>query len=109
MLTEVESHQVPRGMTRLTMISGWNIPFTWFLVVLGLPISLVLVNKNVFWLGLIPVLTILARRASDDKDNNPRVTWLALMSGFTFAERSKDGTDTVDASTPGNGMGLLHD
>lgn len=105
----VESHRVPRGMTRQTMLSGWNFPLTWLLPVIGLPTVIAFANRNVFWLLLIPFFTLLARRLADDRDNNPRLAWLSVVSGSVFATRER-GVEAVHALEPdADCLGLLHD
>ena len=108
-MIKVESHRIPRGMTRMTNISGWNFPVVWLPIVLGFPCVLAFAQKNVFWMALILPCAMLARRLADDTDNNPRLMWLAIISGSKFARRLQ-GVEVVHPLLPtDDAMGVLHD
>jgi hypothetical protein len=79
------AHKVPRGMNRATMVGGFNIPLIWFPVVIGVPVMLAMVERNIFYAFAMPFLIKLARQMSDDSDRSFRRSWLRLTSGSTFA------------------------
>lgn len=96
-------------MTRASVASGWNIPIVWLVPVIGIPVLLTSVMINPLWLALILPLLWIARRLSDDPDGGPRVSWIALSSGSTWATR-KDGVEKVHPLEPTDiGLGVLHD
>jgi len=109
MIAEVTRHKVPRGMTRQTVLAGWNFPLLWLAPVLGIPKIIAFVEKNLFWLLLLPFFVMIARRLADDRDNNPRLAWLRLVSGSMFCAR-ENGVEVVHPLVPSNdNLGLLHD
>ena len=84
------------GATRPAVIKGLNVPFWFVLPIVGLPMVLVSLTQNPFWLLLIVVLTALGRWIVATDHNRPRVMRLALLSGALFADRQRWGGDSVD-------------
>jgi len=84
------------GATRPAVIRGLNVPFWFILPIIGLPMIIVSVTRNPFWLLMIVVLTGLGRCAVSRDHNQPRVLYLALISGALFADRRRWGGDSVD-------------
>ena len=84
------------GATRPAVIRGLNVPFWFILPIIGLPMIIVSVTRNPFWLLMIVALTILGRWLVSRDHNRPRVLFLALISGAMFADRRRWGGDSVD-------------
>jgi type IV secretory pathway VirB3-like protein len=84
------------GATRPAVIRGLNVPFWFVLPIIGIPMIIVSVTRNPFWLLLIFALTLLGRWVVSRDHNRPRVLYLALISGASFADRRHWGGDSVD-------------
>ena len=84
------------GATRPAVIRGLNVPFWFILPIIGMPMVIVAVTGNPFWLLLIVALTALGRWIVARDHNRPRVLFLALISGALFADRRRWGGDSVD-------------
>ena len=84
------------GATRPAIIKGLNVPFWFVLPIIGVPMVIVAVTRNPFWLLLILALTALGRWVVARDHNRPRVLFLALISGALFADRRRWGGDSVD-------------
>ena len=84
------------GATRPAVIRGLNVPFWFVLPIIGLPMIIVSITRNPFWLLLIVALTGLGRWLVSRDHNRPRVLYLALISGAMFADRRRWGGDSVD-------------
>ena len=84
------------GATRPAVMKALGIPFWFILPVVGIPLILVLLTFNPFWLLLIAVLTGLSKWLVAADHNRPRVMLLALLSGATFGDRARWGGDTTD-------------
>lgn len=88
------------GATRPATIKALGIPYLFVLPVMGLPILLVVVTANPFWLLLIAVLTGFARLLVARDHNRLRVLRLAIQSGAAFGDRSRWGGVTADPLGP---------
>ena len=84
------------GATRPAVIKGLNVPFWFVLPIIGIPMVIVAVTHNPFWLLLIFALTALGRVVVARDHNRPRVLFLALISGAMFADRRRWGGFSVD-------------
>jgi type IV secretory pathway VirB3-like protein len=100
-MTDLSGESVPWdglsvGATRPAMIKGLNVPFWFVLPIVGLPLIVMAMTRNPFWLLLIIALTVLGRWLVSHDHNQPRVLYLALISGALFAERARWGGDSAD-------------
>jgi type IV secretory pathway VirB3-like protein len=84
------------GATRPAVIKGLNVPFWFVLPIVGIPLVIMAVTRNPFWLLMIVALTVLGRWFVSRDHNQPRVFYLALFSGGMFADRGRWGGDSVD-------------
>ncbi len=84
------------GATRPAVIRGLNVPFWFVLPIVGLPMIIVSITRNPFWLLMIVALTGLGRWLVSRDHNRPRVLYLALISGAMFADRRRWGGDSAD-------------
>ena len=84
------------GATRPAVIKGLNVPFWFVLPIVGIPLVIMAVTRNPFWLLMIVALTVLGRWLVSRDHNRPRVLYLALISGAMFADRGRWGGDSVD-------------
>ena len=84
------------GATRPAVIRGLNVPFWFVLPIVGLPMVIVSITRNPFWLLMIVALTGLGRWLVSRDHNRPRVLYLALISGAMFADRRRWGGDSAD-------------
>lgn len=84
------------GATRPAVIRGLNVPFWFILPIIGLPMVIVSVTQNPFWLFLIIPLTAAGRWVVARDHNRPRVMFLTLISGAMFADRGRWGGYSVD-------------
>jgi type IV secretory pathway VirB3-like protein len=84
------------GATRPAVIKGLNVPFWFVLPIVGIPLVIMAVTRNPFWLLMIVALTALGRWFVSSDHNQPRVFYLALISGGMFADRGLWGGDSVD-------------
>ena len=84
------------GATRPATIKGFNVPFWFVLPIIGVPMVIVAVTRNPFWLLLILGLTALGRWIVARDHNRPRALFLGLISGAWFADRRRWGGDSVD-------------
>ena len=88
------------GATRPAVIKGLNVPFWFVLPIIGVPMVIVSVTRNPFWLLLIFALTAIGRWVVARDHNRPRVFYLALISGAMFADRQRWGGFSVDPLGP---------
>lgn len=88
------------GATRPAVIKAFGIPFWFILPIVGLPLVLVVLTSNPFWLVLILGLTALGRWLVATDHNRPRVLLLAILSGAMFGDRSRWGGVTTDPLGP---------
>jgi type IV secretory pathway VirB3-like protein len=84
------------GATRPAVIKGLNVPFWFVLPIVGIPLIIMAVTRNPFWLLMIVALTVLGRWLVSRDHNRPRVLYLALIAGALFADRGRWGGDSVD-------------
>jgi type IV secretory pathway VirB3-like protein len=84
------------GATRPAVIKGLNVPFWFVLPIVGIPLVIMAVTRNPFWLLMIVALTVLGRWLVSVDHNQPRVLYLALIAGALFADRGRWGGDSVD-------------
>lgn len=84
------------GATRPAVIRGLNVPFWFVIPIVGVPMIIVSITQNPFWLLMILGLTLAGRWLVSHDHNRPRVLFLALISGAMFADRSRWGGDSVD-------------
>lgn len=84
------------GATRPAVIKSLNVPFWFVLPIIGIPMIVVSITHNPFWLLLIVGLTAIGRWIVAHDHNRPRVLFLALISGALFADRRRWGGVSVD-------------
>lgn len=84
------------GATRPAVIKGLNVPFWFVLPIVGVPLVIMAVTRNPFWLLMIVALTVLGRWLVSRDHNRPRVLYLALIAGALFADRGLWGGDSMD-------------
>jgi type IV secretory pathway VirB3-like protein len=84
------------GATRPAVIKGLNVPFWFVLPIVGVPLVIMAVTRNPFWLLMIVALTVLGRWLVSRDHNRPRVLYLALIAGALFADRRRWGGDSLD-------------
>jgi type IV secretory pathway VirB3-like protein len=84
------------GATRPAVIKGLNVPFWFVLPIVGVPLVIMAMTRNPFWLLMIVALTVLGRWLVSRDHNRPRVLYLALIAGALFADRRRWGGDSVD-------------
>jgi type IV secretory pathway VirB3-like protein len=84
------------GATRPAVIKGLNVPFWFVLPIVGMPLVIMAMTRNPFWLLMIVALTVLGRWLVSRDHNRPRVLYLALISGALFADRGHWGGDSMD-------------
>lgn len=87
---------VALAAARWTVLRGWAIPLWAILPVIGVPLLLTVVTRNVLWLFIIPLLAWGARSLLGEDQNRPRASWLGFLSGQTFADRALWGGATRD-------------
>ena len=78
----------------------FGVPFWFILPILGLPLALIFITRNPFWIVLVFVLAYAGRSWVSGDHNAPRVLFLSVLSGATFADRSWRGSDSFDPLGP---------
>lgn len=84
------------GATRPAVIRGLNVPFWFVLPIIGIPMVVVAISGNPFWLLLIVALTAFGRMIVATDHNRPRVLFLSLISGAMFGDRRRWGGISAD-------------
>lgn len=93
---EVSAEPLSVGATRPPVVAVLNVPLGFLLPIVALPMALVMLTSNPFWLLLAFVLTVLVRWFVATDHNRPRVLWLAFLSGALWADRRQWGGASAD-------------
>ena len=84
------------GATRPPIVRPFGVPFAYVIPCMVIPLVLVPLTWNPFWLLLIFPLTMLARSVAGRDHNRLRVWRLAYRSGAMFADRRSWQGDSYD-------------